>query len=1061
MECYLWAHDSFLNAQLMVCNAVLAGAPVPSDWGMSRIQLLYKGKGDPLDPNNYRPIALLNSNYKLLAKTLTYRTMAMLEKLSMISNAQGGWRSGRSCTDKINALLSVLKHAKNNNAPLHLLYIDQKKAYDSLDHDVLFEVMRRRGFDARYISFLRRTYAVGQACVSTPYGDTEYFRITRGVRQGCSLSCLLYICFLDPALLYLQGIGEGYKISNTCSFKASGFADDIVMASRSHADISVLWETFKKFARLQGIAVSNSTKEKTVYSHNQGNNPLFVLYDLDGLVLPSLASEESYTYLGVKLNLQCDWKDQTTALTAKLCGYTGFLRRSAFNDEQCVSIINRVFLPSILYRARVIPFPQQILREWDAKIAALIFHKMGLPKNSGRDYLYQQRNQNGKGLNSLEILAPAEYLAHGMSSGLNSNDELTKQLFHELESNDILARLGKLNADNVRAGGDAQFSLKFNKYAVLQHRSNRLWEELRNGAVPGGNRQQTQDALTVNGMTFRPDILADFPEPEWLTQPSLIGPLDEFAPWEAWTDGSFASETGQGGAAVIFPGNEPILAPMAKCASSLEPELNAIYYALWATPVSKSLKLYTDSLSSIHACERQMLNPGRNVKNTRTRWLLRHIVLVLEARADAGADTEFKHVYSHLLDNDNPEDEVVATKLNKMREIYGDDTMRILAGNQTADVAAKQALDVISGLGDDAHTVTSGLAPGAQRDLYELSLRGKEVHDALPSLLAQSSLENRLHSHEQAHPHIYDWQSNSDLCRRSSFLCLSDKTSCHKNLRTLLWKARNNKLNTRGHLYPRLAQAQASGSQSSYTEHLRKHFHCNVCPFGCEEVEDMEHILTCPHTSHLRKQANIELTKLMREERVSQNLIDQTAHWLQTTDGLVRERNMESMSDKEYGLAYIPQEFAVKLQEEAPTRALNIILNMQYLIAQALLDSWKLRCSRLYDRSRVALESLPPVPQAAAVPVTRATVRVAAAPSIASQSRICPPRNAVWKSRRARGTASEQAAASRTTPATSHRAWAPEAQAVISDLRALIIPLRQMQVPHSIGLTLPSPASGT
>lgn len=112
---------------------------------------------------------------------------------------------------------------------------------------------------------------------------------------------------------------------------------------------------------------------------------------------------------------------------------------------------------------------------------------------------------------------------------MNSNDELTKQLFHELESNDILARLEKLNADSVRAGGVAQFSLKFNKYAVLQHRSNRLLEELRNGAVPGGNRQQTQDALTVNGMTFRPDILADFPEPEWLTQPSLVGPLDDSA----------------------------------------------------------------------------------------------------------------------------------------------------------------------------------------------------------------------------------------------------------------------------------------------------------------------------------------------------------------------------------------------------------------------------------------------------------------------------------------------------------------------------------------------------
>jgi hypothetical protein len=114
MECYLWADDEFLEMQLAVLNAVLRGDDPPPSWGQSRIQLVYKGTGDTADPAFYRPIALLNTSYKMLAKTLTFRTMTLLEELQIISNAQGGWRNGRNCHDKINSLVGLIALAKDS-----------------------------------------------------------------------------------------------------------------------------------------------------------------------------------------------------------------------------------------------------------------------------------------------------------------------------------------------------------------------------------------------------------------------------------------------------------------------------------------------------------------------------------------------------------------------------------------------------------------------------------------------------------------------------------------------------------------------------------------------------------------------------------------------------------------------------------------------------------------------------------------------------------------------------------------------------------------------------------
>jgi ribonuclease HI len=92
----------------------------------------------------------------------------------------------------------------------------------------------------------------------------------------------------------------------------------------------------------------------------------------------------------------------------------------------------------------------------------------------------------------------------------------------------------------------------------------------------------------------------------------------------AFTDGTFNQAEQSGGLSVIFPQTPDILVPLLKCGCSLEAELYALWYALWAVAVKKTLEIYTDSYSGIQAITAQMEQPAlrKATRTLRSQYLL-------------------------------------------------------------------------------------------------------------------------------------------------------------------------------------------------------------------------------------------------------------------------------------------------------------------------------------------------------------------------------------------------------------------------------------------------------
>ena len=109
-----------------------------------------------------------------------------------IRRPQAGLRKGRETRDQIANIHRIMEKAREFQKNIYLCFIDYKKAFDCVDHNKLWKILKKTGIPHHLTCFLRNLYAGQEAIGRTGHGTTDWFQIGKGVRQGCILSpCLL------------------------------------------------------------------------------------------------------------------------------------------------------------------------------------------------------------------------------------------------------------------------------------------------------------------------------------------------------------------------------------------------------------------------------------------------------------------------------------------------------------------------------------------------------------------------------------------------------------------------------------------------------------------------------------------------------------------------------------------------------------------------------------------------------------------------------------------------------------------------------------------------------
>ena len=167
---------------------------IPAEWKEGYLIKIPK-KGDMSRCDNYRGITLLSVPGKILNRIILERMKGKVNQTLL--EQQAGFRQDRSCTDQIATLRIIVEQSIEWNSSLYINFVDCEKAFDSVDRETLWEVLRQYGVPKKLVNMIKNFYE-GMSCrVIHEAQFTKNFEVRTGIRQGCLLSPFLFILVID------------------------------------------------------------------------------------------------------------------------------------------------------------------------------------------------------------------------------------------------------------------------------------------------------------------------------------------------------------------------------------------------------------------------------------------------------------------------------------------------------------------------------------------------------------------------------------------------------------------------------------------------------------------------------------------------------------------------------------------------------------------------------------------------------------------------------------------------------------------------------------------------
>ena len=155
-----------------------------------------------------------------------------------LPDVQAGFKKGRGTRDQIANIHWIIKKAKEFQEDIHFCFIDYAKAFDYVDHNKLWKILKEMEIPNQLTCLLRNLYAGQGATVRTGHGTTDWFQIGKGVRQGCILSPCLFN-FYAEYIMRNTGLEEtqaGIKISRR-NINYLRYADDTTLMAESEEEL--------------------------------------------------------------------------------------------------------------------------------------------------------------------------------------------------------------------------------------------------------------------------------------------------------------------------------------------------------------------------------------------------------------------------------------------------------------------------------------------------------------------------------------------------------------------------------------------------------------------------------------------------------------------------------------------------------------------------------------------------------------------------------------------------------------------------------------------------------
>ncbi|KAK3558815.1 hypothetical protein QTP86_028745, partial [Hemibagrus guttatus] len=270
-----------------LCNIAWRSGTVPLDWATGVVVPLFK-KGDWRVCSNYRGITLLSLPGKVYSRVLDRRVRPLVEP--RIQEEQCGFSPSCGTLDQLYTLHRVLEGSWEFAQPVHMCFVDLEKAFDRVPHDILWEVLWEYGVRGPLLRAVRSLYNRNRSLVCIASCKSDLFPVHVGLRQGCPLSPVLFIVFMDRISRRSQGL-EGVRFGDH-SISSLIFADDVVLLAPSSLDLQHAMGCFAAECEAARMRVSTSKSEAMVLDRKK----VACTLQVGGELLPQV---EEFKYLVV------------------------------------------------------------------------------------------------------------------------------------------------------------------------------------------------------------------------------------------------------------------------------------------------------------------------------------------------------------------------------------------------------------------------------------------------------------------------------------------------------------------------------------------------------------------------------------------------------------------------------------------------------------------------------------------------------------------------------------------------------------------------------------------
>ena len=393
--------------QSLTCalNRILEGTEEIPQWlTEGTTNLLPKSEETHL-PNKYRPITCLPTIYKYLTGIISNRIEAHLNTNNIMTEEQKGCTNKTYGTkDQLLINKTILENAKNNQRNLAMAWIDYKKAYDSVPHSWIHDILKIYKINPTIRAFMQRVIPAWKIYLQHQHKSGTIklppIQIKGGIFKGDALSPLLFVMALNPLSTMLKDQNLGYQMEarNKNSPKVSHllYMDDLKLYAPDEIKLTKQLELVSEFTHdirmdfgLDKCAKINLRKGKSVTTPG---------IQVDEYNIQNLEQEGTYKYLGIEENSSIKQKEMKIKIKNEYFRRLKKIMKTELNNKNRMSAINALALPVITYSFGIIDWFQHEINEIDVKTRKKLHAYKCIHKNMCLPRLYLPRREAGLGL---------------------------------------------------------------------------------------------------------------------------------------------------------------------------------------------------------------------------------------------------------------------------------------------------------------------------------------------------------------------------------------------------------------------------------------------------------------------------------------------------------------------------------------------------------------------------------------------------------------------------------------------------------------------------------------